>query len=298
MKVFVTGATGVLGRSAITALVADGHDVTGLARTDEKAQVVDDAGATSVRMNLFDPEGLTESLAGYDAVCNLATHIPVGLSGVRPGAWRVNDRIRTEGSRIVAQAAKAAGVRRLVQESISFLYADGGDEWLTEESPLAVTRVTEPVIVAESNAQEYGCSSRAAVILRFGNIVGDDALTRWRLVRARSGRAIGVGEPGGWTHVIHPADAGSAINAAISAPAGVYNVGAEPVQRVDLVNTFARVAGRSAGSFVPKVVMRLVRERLEPLTRSQRISSALFHEVSGWKPKYDVFDESWLEGVP
>jgi nucleoside-diphosphate-sugar epimerase len=295
--VFVTGATGVLGRSAVAALVGDGHDVSGLARTEDKALVVEAAGATPLAVNLFDVEELTDALAGYDAVCNLATCIPIGANGMRPGAWRINDRIRTEGSRIVATAARAAGVRRLVQESISTLYADGGDEWLTEESPLSVTRATEPVTVAEANAQEYGCSSRVAVVLRFGNFVGDDAFTRWRLARARSGHAIGLGDPQAWTHLIHPLDSGAAVAAAVTAPAGVYNVGAEPVTRADFVDTFARAVGRDDIGFVPRVVQRLARERLEPLTRSQRISSALFHEVTGWKPTYDVFDESWLEGV-
>jgi nucleoside-diphosphate-sugar epimerase len=297
VKVFVTGASGVLGLSAIAALRTDGHEVTGLARNAEKAAQVEAAGATPVEVQLFDVDAVTEAFEGFDAVCNLATHIPVGLSGLRRGAWKVNDRLRTEGSRIVVEAARRACVRRLVQESVSLLYADGGDDVLTEQSPLAVTRAVEPAAVAESNATDFDGASRTAVILRFGQLVGDDAMTRWRLAQARSGRAIGIGDPEGWAHVLHPEDAGVAVAAALAAPAGVYNVGAEPVRRDAMTRVFGEVVGEVDPGFMPKLMVRLAGERLELLSRSQRVSSDRFHEVTGWKPLHHVFDPSWLTGA-
>src|SRR3954466_9373610 len=215
VRVFVTGATGVLGMSAIAALQADGHDVTGLARTGDKADVLRGVGADACAAPLFDLNALAAALDGHHAVCNLATHIPVGISGMRRGAWKVNDRLRVEGSRIVSAAARAAGVRRLVQESVSLLYADMGDEWITESSPLSVTDAVEPSAVAESNATAFASPSRAAVVLRFGALVGDDPTTRWRIAQARAGRPIGFGDPHGWMHVVHPEDAGRAVAAAI-----------------------------------------------------------------------------------
>ena len=197
MKVFVTGATGVLGQSAISALVTDGHDVTGLARNEEKAEILEALGAAACRAHLFDLDDMTAVLSGFEVVCNLATHIPVGLAGIRRGAWKVNDKLRIDGSKVVVTAARQAGVRKLVQESVSFLYADGGDEWITESSPLAVTRAVEPSAVAESNVAGFDSPSRAAVVLRFGQLVGNDATTRWRLAQARSGRPIGMGDPQG-----------------------------------------------------------------------------------------------------
>ncbi|MGH3354634.1 MAG: NAD-dependent epimerase/dehydratase family protein, partial [Nocardioidaceae bacterium] len=149
MKVFLTGATGVMGRSAAGALLDAGHEVGGLARSQVKATELQDVGVRPVIGSLFDPATLTAAFQGYDVVCNLATHIPVGAAGVLPGSWRTNDRIRVEGSRSVAEAAKRAGVLRVVQESVSFVYADGGDDLLDESSPLMVTRATEPVAEAE-----------------------------------------------------------------------------------------------------------------------------------------------------
>jgi nucleoside-diphosphate-sugar epimerase len=297
VKVFLTGATGVMGRQAAGALLAAGHVVGGLARTPEKARVLSAAGVRPVMASLFDSDALAKAFAGYDAVCNLATRMPVGLSGALPGAWRVNDRIRTDGSRAVAQAAKQAGVFRLVQESVSFLYSDGGDEWLDEQSPLMVTRATEPAAQAETNAAAFACAHRVAVVLRFGNIVGDDPFTRWRLARARSGRAFGMGDPAGWAHLVHPHDVGTAVVAALHAPSGVYNVGAEPVRRAAFVDAFAAVSGQQRTSHLPRLLARLGGERLEPLTRSHRISSERFGAHTGWVPVHSAFSAGWLEGA-
>jgi nucleoside-diphosphate-sugar epimerase len=294
MKVFVTGATGVLGRAAVAALVRDGHEVAGLARCDDKAMVLESLGARPVRVHLFDEDGLTTALSGFDAVCNLVTHVPSGMSAMRPGAWRVNDRLRTEGSRLVAHAAREAGVGQLVQESASFLYADGGDDWITEASPLSVTRAVEPAAIAETNAGEFARDNRPPVVLRFGGLVGDDPTTRWRLAQAKAGRPVGVGDPEGWAHVVHPSDAGAAVAAAVTAPGGVYNVGADPVTREDMTRVYAQAVGRHDLRFMPRLVVRMAGERFEPLTRSLRVSSDKLHQTTGWKPVHHTFDQAWL----
>ena len=216
---------------------------------------------------------------------------------MRPGAWRANDRIRSEGSKAVAEAAASAGVSTLVQESVSLIYSDGDDEWLDESSPVCVTRATEPVAVAETNAQNFANTWRKTAVLRFGNLVGDDDFTRWRLARTSAGQPIGLGDPEGWAHVLHTDDVGSAVLAALTARSGVYNVGAEPVRRGELADVFARAVGRERSGFVPKVVVRLAGERLEPLTRSQRVSSGRLAEQTGWKPVHGSFGASWLVGV-
>jgi 2-alkyl-3-oxoalkanoate reductase len=128
MKVFVAGATGVLGRRAVAGLVRSGHEVSALVRSDAKAGQVVAAGAAPVRCSLFDPDGLRSAMAGHDAVINLATHIPPVTAAARAPAWAENDRVRTVGSRNLVDAALVAGVGRYVQESIAFLYADGGDD--------------------------------------------------------------------------------------------------------------------------------------------------------------------------
>jgi len=294
VKVFVTGATGVLGSAAVSSLLGDGHAVAGIARDDIKAAALEVAGVVPVRAQLLDLDAMTGALEGFDAVCNLATHIPVGGAALRPRAWKVNDRLRVQGSQVVAQAARDAGVRRLVQESVSFVYADGADEWITEESTISVTRGTDPAAVAEVNASRFGNASRHAVILRFGWFVGDDPMTRWRLRQAELGRAATVGDPQGWTHLVHPDDAGTAVAAALAAPSGVYNVGAEPVRRETVNQIFAEAVGRDKPATMPRLMVRIGGERLAPLARSQRVCSAKLHEVTGWKPVHDVFDQSWL----
>jgi nucleoside-diphosphate-sugar epimerase len=297
VRVFVTGATGVMGTSVVSALQGAGHVVTGLARSDRKADELRARDVEPVFGTFFDEGSMAEAFAGHDVVCNMATNIPVGLSGMRPGAWRVNDRIRSVGSRVVAAAARRAGVSRLVQESVTFHYADRGDEWITEDTEVGVSRAGEPVVLAETNALEFADAAHDAVVLRFGQIIGDDPLTRWQLGRARSGQAIGLGEPTGWAHVVHLDDIGGSVLAALAAPTGVYNVGADPVLRADLVAGFATAAGRDTLDFVPRLVQRLGGDRLEMLTRSHRVSSARFEQVAAWKPAEPEFDAGWLTGV-
>lgn len=297
MKVIVTGATGVMGRSAVSALLAAGHDVWGLARSTASIEQLSELGATPVRGGLFDPDGLVSAFSGCDAVCNMATSMPIGYAALRPGAWRVSDRIRTEGSRVVAEAARAAGVRRLVQESVSVVYADSGDEWIDEQSPVVVNRAAEPMALAETHAQDFAGCSRDSVVLRLGGIVGDDEYTRWRLARARAGQPSAVGAPDAWVHVIHSDDVGSAVLAALSAPSGIYNVGAEPVRRRELAQTLASAVGRDRSTFMSRTMVRLGGERLELLTRSQRVSSTAFMAATGWQPRYGALSPEWVQGV-
>lgn len=297
LRVAVTGATGVIGTSAVTALVAAGHDVVALARTPEKADLVRALGATPMVTGLGDHDGLVDLFTGTDAVCNFATSIPVGYAGALPGAWRTNDRLRIDGVRRVVDAARDAGVRRIVQESVSFLYADHGDDWVTEACPLDITPATEPATVAESQVQGYRCDSRVGVVLRFGLIVGDDAMTRWQLRSAGRGRPIGMGRPEGWLHAVHTDDLGTAVVAALTAPSGVYNVGAEPVQRGDYVQAYAHAVGRDSVGFLGPVLSKLAGSRAEPLMRSLRVSSDHFTASTGWTPQHVKFDSSWFDGI-
>jgi nucleoside-diphosphate-sugar epimerase len=221
----------------------------------------------------------------------------VGLAALRPGAWRANDRLRTDGVRRVVNAARAAGVRRVVQESVSFLYADQGDDWIDEDAPLDITRATEPACVGESHVQDYRCESRVGVVLRLGTIVGDDPLTRFELRTLRQGHPIGLGAPEGWAHVVHTDDLGPAVLAALGAPSGVYNVGAQPVRRHDLIGGFSMAAGRESIDFMSPLLRRLGGVRLEPLGRSLRVCSERFTAATGWTPRRATFGPSWLESA-
>ena len=298
VRVAVTGATGVIGASVVPELVGAGHEVVGLARTPEKAELLADLGANAVRTSLHDHDGLVGLFEGADAVCNFATHVPVGVAALRRSSWRVNDRLRTDGVRRVLDAAREAGVRRVVQESVSFLYADAGDAWIGEDAPVAITRATEPASVGESHVQDYTCGSRTGVVLRLGTIIGDDPRTRFQLWSLRHGVAIGLGSPDGWAHVVHTSDLGGAVLAALSAPSGVYNVGAEPVRRFELVAGFSAAAGRDSIDFMGPLMRKVGGARLEPLARSLRVSSDHFTASTGWSPQRAKFDSAWFEGLP
>ena len=297
MKVAVVGATGVIGTSAVRALVAAGHDVFALARTPGRADSLESRGATAVSADLFDHDSLVALFEGCDAVVNAATRIPVGFRAARSSAWRENDRLRTEGVRRVTAAARDAHVRRLVQESISLVYADHGDDWIDEQSSLGINSATEPAAVAESHVQDYQSDLRQGVVLRFGLLVGDDDTTRFLLRGARRGRPIGLGSPDGWVHPLHTGDVGPAVVAALTAPSGVYNVGAEPVRRRDLVQGFADAVGRDSVGFMGPMLRRLSGRRAEPVTRSLRVTSEHFRNRTGWTPRRAHFDASWLEGA-
>lgn len=296
MKIAVVGATGVVGASAVAALVAAGHDVFGLSRDAEKAALIESWGATAVPADLFDHRSLVAMFEGCDVVVNAAGRVPVGLRAMRRSSWREHDRLRTEGVRAVVAAARDAHVRRVVQESVSLVYADQADAWIDEQSPLDINAATEPSCVGESHVQDYQTDLRQGVVLRFGRLVGDDDTTRFLLRGARRGRSIGLGSPQGWLHPIHTDDVGSAVAAALDAPSGVYNVGAEPVRRKDLVSGFAEAAGREAG-FMGPALRRLNGSRAEPFTRSLRVSSEHFRATTGWAPSRPRFDVAWLEAA-
>lgn len=286
-----------MGRSAIIALHEAGHTVVGLARSADKAIQVANMGAELHVGDLFDRDSLVDGMRGCDAVCNLATHVPIGASAALPGAWSKNNRIRSVGSKIVADAAREAGVARIVQQSLSFIYGDRGDEWIDEHSPIDVTKYAEPVVVAESHIERFVREGGEGVSLRFGLITGTDGNSDYLLNRARAGKPTGMGPREGWCHVIHPEDVGTATVAALVAPSGVYNAGAEPIRRADLVDAYALAAGRKEGKFYGALVVKLAGEKIELMTRSQRVSSQRLTDRTGWHPAYPKLTPDWFDSL-
>ncbi|HPU13523.1 MAG TPA: NAD(P)-dependent oxidoreductase [Aeromicrobium sp.] len=294
MRILLTGANGVMGRAAISALVAAGHEVRGLIRSDSAAAVVETDGAVPVFGDVLDHASMVAAMRDCDVVVNFATHIPVGLKMFAPGSLNRVNRIRTIGSQVVAEAAHEAGVGRIVQQSLSFIYVARGDEWIDESTPVDVTAVSEPLVIAESNARQLEQSGATAVCLRYGLICGDDPNSQYFLNRARRRKAIGFGDPGSWMHVIHPDDVGSSTVAALTAPSGAYNVGAEPITRRGYVDAIAQAAGRTEGRFYRDWLFGVTADKLELLARPQRVSSQLFTDRTGWKPSRPVLTKEWF----
>lgn len=265
-----------------------------LCRRPENLPVIEEMRAHPIRGDIFDPESLAAAFAGAGAVVNLATHVPVGALGAFRRSWRQHDRLRIKGVACVVRAALTAGVRRIVQESVSTVYADAGDDWIDERSQLAITGPVEPAAVAESKVQAYSCDSRAGVILRFGQVVGEDPMTRYWLNAAAHGRPVGVGTPDQWAHLVHTDDVGSAVVAALVAPQGCYNVGAEPARKADLMAVYADAAGVGEVGFMGPMLRRMAGYRLEPYARSLRVCSERFSSQTGWRPARGRLDGSWI----
>lgn len=290
MRVMVIGATGMLGRPAVARLLEAGHEVSGLARSADRAPAVQSTGADPVVGDLFSASSLATALRGHDAVLNLATRIPRKLTS--KSAWAENDRVRTAGSAALAAAVRQVeDVRIVVQEGVSFVYADGGSSELTEEAPVRAGGVTASSVVAHSNVAAL--TDRTVVRLRIGLLVGPDPMTSALLAAARRGAPLIMGSRRDWTTVIHPSDAAAAAVAALGAPSGVYNVGAPPVLKADLGAAMAEAAGVRKARALPKWLLSRV-PMAEPMARSQRVVSGKLMEATGWRCVLPVPGPEWF----
>jgi nucleoside-diphosphate-sugar epimerase len=292
MKVFIAGATGVLGRRAVAEFVGAGFDVTAIARAAPKQALVRGLGATPVEVGLFDRDGLARAVAGHDVVCNLATAIPTGEGAADLAAWEENNRIRTEGARNLVDAALAGGAQRYVQESIALLYADGGDDELDEDSPLAPTWTTETARRAEAEAARFAAEARAGVALRFATFYGpDSAHTIEAIHAAAAGIGAELGPADAFRSSITTDDAGAAVVAALRAPSGVYNVADDrALRRSEYLDALARVLGSGPLALPPTPALPA---EFEMLARSQRVSNRRFAAVTGWSPRFPSAWEGW-----
>ncbi|TFD72120.1 NAD-dependent epimerase/dehydratase family protein [Cryobacterium fucosi] len=296
MKVFVAGGTGQVGRRAMVGLLAAGHQVSALARTEEKSALLRRTGAVPVLVSLFDPDALDRAVAGQDAVVNLATHIPVGSEAIRARSWREDDRIRTEGSRNLVDAALRHHVQRFVQEAVTFVYPDSGDSWITEQTvPEPNARSQAATMAATAQAARFSTRGGAGVLLRFGQFYGPDPTSRDIRTRARAGKPVVLGRADGWLSPVHPHDAGRAVVAALECPAGIYNVCEPPVRRSEWASAIGAAVGRGPATFYPALIQKLAGPRAEPLRRSLRVDSGAFTAATGWKPAHRSTHGGWAE---
>jgi nucleoside-diphosphate-sugar epimerase len=297
MKVFLTGATGAFGAAAVRGLLERGHDVRAVARSDDKAASLRALGAEPVRVDLFDADAVRRVVGGAEVVMHLATNVPPLRRMSKPRAWETHNRLRAEATRILVDAARAAGASRFVKESVTFVYPDGGDRWVREETPPAGdVALLEPTLEGERTALRFADGGRAAVVLRFASFYGpgaryvDEALrmARWRM-------ALAAGAPTGYLSAIHTEDVASAAVAAIEAPTGIYNVGDdEPLTKRDYVDAFAGAFGLPRLHLLPAWAARLASGRASVVvTRSWRISNRKLREATGWAPRYPNAREGW-----
>jgi nucleoside-diphosphate-sugar epimerase len=287
MKVFVAGATGVLGRAAVPRLVAAGHEVRGAARSSEKAEQLRAQGAEPVTVDLFDPASVRAAVDGCQGVVHMATNIPPITKAWKTSAWATNDRLRREGTQVVADAAREAGVEVLVKETVSFFYEDGGDEWIDEDWPVERQPFSAASLDAEDITLAFTGEGRRGVVLRFGLFYSHDARALDESLKtAKTGFGPMIGSPDGWRASIHVDDAAAAVVAALDAPAGVYNVADEPITNAEWNAAFAGAFGFKKLRATPKVAMKAGGKKVSVLGASRRIDSGRFRQATGWTPSH------------
>ena len=296
MRIFVTGATGVVGAHAVPLLLTKGHAVTAIGRSDAKRAQLEAAGATAVALDIFDRAAAREALRGYDVLINLATHMP--RSTVRmllPWQWRENDRIRREGSAALVDAAIATGVSRFIQESFAPIYEDGGEGWIDEIAPVRPAPYNHTVLDAERSAARFAAFGGTGIVLRFAAFYGPDQILREIVKVVRNGLSPLLGSPNAyWSSIAH-ADAAAATVALLDAPSGLYNIcDDDPLTRREWAGVVAAAIGAAPPKAAASSVATLGGKTAELLSRSQRISNGKLKGATGWQPIWP----SAREGLP
>jgi nucleoside-diphosphate-sugar epimerase len=281
MRVFVAGATGVLGRALVPQLLAGGHSVRAIAR---RAPAVD----LPVGFELLEADLLEDDLhalvRGYDAVIHIATAIPRDPSA--RGAWDRTARLRTFGTQRLLDATLACHVPRYLQQSIVMAYRDGGDAWLDEQAPLDDSpqraAICRPVIAMEKMIRKFGPHRLAWTILRGGAFVGAADTSESALIeKLRLGDVVVAGEGSNYFSPINVTDMASAVVAALElAPAGsTFNIVDEPLRYGDYVDALADLIG----------VARPPRARALPQPPSWRCTNQAAQAVLRWMPREHIW---------
>jgi nucleoside-diphosphate-sugar epimerase len=299
MKVFLAGATGVLGRPTARALIEAGHEVRGTARGEEKSQLLRSLGAEPVSVDLFDSDAVRTAVAGSEAVLHFATKIPP-LTRMRwKRAWRENDRLRTDATHNLVDAAIAAGASTFLYESITFTYGEHGDEWVGEDDSLAISWASlNSTIDAERQTKRFTDSGGRGVALRYAIFYAPYARsTLDTLDLARRRLLLVPGDGLNFVSSIHVDDAATAAVTALNAPAGIYNVtDDEPLRMRDYAQAITEALGMKRPRRVPEWLFRLVGGGpAKYILSSQRICNIRFKEKTGWAPRFRSARDGWQQ---
>lgn len=305
MKVFVAGASGAIGRPLVRRLVAAGHEVTGMTRREEKVAELREAGAETVVCDVFDAEALREAVvaARPDVVVHMLTALPPRFTA-RTDLEPTN-RIRIEGTRNLIAAAQAAGVKRVVAESVSFFYAPEGGWVKDEEAPLnlgAAGKVGPAVAaVADLERQVVEAEGLEGLVLRFGWFYGPGTYISpggSQVEEVRKRRYPVVGEGNATFSFIHIDDAAAAVVAALGHGApGVYNVvDDEPSPMREWLPAFAEMMGAKPPRRLPAWLVRLAvgKAMARSAVETRGASNEKAKRELGWQPAHP----SWRQGFP
>jgi nucleoside-diphosphate-sugar epimerase len=300
MRIFVAGATGVIGRRLLPALTAAGHQPIAMTRSPERAGTLTAQGIEAVVCDAYDAAGLMRAVADTrpDQIVHALTDLPEEINMRRfERDVQSTGRLRREGTRNLLAAARAAGVRRIVAESIAFIYAPEGDRVKDEDAPLATATLpsaAEPIADLEHQVLEAG-----GIVLRYGQLYGPGtgfAKDGSWAASLRKRRLPIVGAGSGMFSFLHVDDAASATVAALehSGPATYNVVDDDPAPVHEWVPVYARVVGAPAPWRAPAWVGRLAAGRIavEMMNELRGASNARIKRELGWEPTY----ASWREG--
>ena len=218
MKVFLAGATGVIGRRLLPLLLDDGYDVFGMTRTSAKAKFLKRAGVQPVVIDVFDAHALSTAILEIrpEVVIYQLTDLPAGLDPSQmEEAIHRNARIRKEGTRNLVAAARTSRSKRLIVQSIAWAYAPGPEPH-RESDPLDIAAEGARAVtvdgVAELEALTLSARPVEGLVLRYGHLYGP---------------GTGTDVPGDTLPVHVDAAAHAALLAVDADEPGIFNI-AEP----------------------------------------------------------------------
>jgi nucleoside-diphosphate-sugar epimerase len=301
MRLFVAGATGVVGRRIVAECVDRGHEVVGLTRDDRGDSLVRDRGAVPHRGDVFDRDSLVDGAAGADVVIHAATKIPTDQNPDDED-WALNDRVRREGTENLISAAATVGAGRFILQSIVWVARQPDGTPFDETATPNPDRSTQSALDAErfvrDGADEHGFDP---VVLRGGWFYASDtAHTRQfgeRLLATRMpiiGSGL-LGRQDTTLSFIHVDDAGRAFaDASEGTATGTFHVvDDEPTTYADFLRSFADRLGAPSPRRLPAWLVRvfvgdnLVRLLTCPMpTTNERV-----REAFDWRPRYPTIRE-------
>jgi 2-alkyl-3-oxoalkanoate reductase len=319
MKVFVAGATGALGRALVPQLVARGHDVVGMTRSQAKQDLVRSLGARPVVADALDPDEVAQAVASAEP--EVIVHELTALTGKMSardmrhperfsGAIMTN-RLRTEATDHLLAAGRAVGARRFVAQSFgAFRFARTGGPVQTEADPLdpdapgAPQPGLEAIVYLEQAVTtiEWG----EGLALRYGGFYGPGtgisrAPDAVMAAPIRKRRFPIVGDGGGvWSH-IHIEDAAAATVAAVEhgRPGVYYVVDDEPAPVREWLPALARALDAKPPRRVPRWLGRLLAGEVATamMTEARGASNEKAKRELGWKPRYSSWRQGFAQGL-
>jgi nucleoside-diphosphate-sugar epimerase len=306
MRVFIAGASGAIGRPLVERLVAAGHEVTGTTRTPEKAELLRAAGAEPVVLDAFDTAALRDAVvaARPDVVMNQLTSLSEPMNPRRYGRWlETTNRLRAEVTPVLVDAAREAGARRVVAQSVSFLTAPEGPPVVDETARLWLDVPDDARSGVEAlRTMEEAVVGAGGIVLRYGFFYGPGTSY------ARDGQVAGeirrrrlpvVGGGGGLASFIHVEDAADAtVRALDHGEPGIYNVVDDtPVAQAEWVPELARLLEAKRPRRVPAWLARLATSPQVAAfaTQARGSSNAKARAQLGWQPAHPDWRAGFAE---